>query len=63
MWDAFFWRGLIRAASGQVEGMQEVERALQLGMFPVLLAPLNWLEQDSPDFYATHVLPLLKRYQ
>ncbi|GHO92939.1 hypothetical protein KSF_029870 [Reticulibacter mediterranei] len=62
MWDAFFWRGLIRAASGQTEGIQDVEHALQLGMFPALLAPLSWLEQDKPDFYATHVLPLLKRY-
>jgi hypothetical protein len=62
-WDAFFWRGLIRAASGQVEGIQDVEHALQLGMFPALLAPLGWLEQDKPDFYTAHVLPLLKRYQ
>jgi tetratricopeptide (TPR) repeat protein len=63
MWDAFFWRGLIRLASGQTEGIQDVEYALQLGMFPVLLAPLHWLEQDKPEVYATTALPLLKRYQ
>ena len=36
-WDAFFWKGLMLVASGQIEGVQDMEHALQLGMFPVLL--------------------------
>jgi tetratricopeptide (TPR) repeat protein len=37
LWDAFFWKGLMLVASGQIEGVQDMEHALQLGMFPVLL--------------------------
>jgi hypothetical protein len=49
MWDAFFWQGLMLVSRGQVEGIQDVERALQLGMFPVLLAPLNHIAAVSSN--------------
>ena len=42
--------------------MDAVEKALEVGLPPVLLTPLYWLEKDLPDFYAQHAAPLLARY-
>jgi tetratricopeptide (TPR) repeat protein len=66
MWDAFFWKGLVLISSGQVEGIQAVEHALQLGMFPVLLAPLNHivaLSSNEAMKEALHTFPLLTTRQ
>jgi len=62
-WDAFFWRGMVCASLGQDEAaIAAVEKALALELPPVLLAPLSWFEQDKPDFYQKHVVPLMARY-
>lgn len=42
--------------------MDAVEKALEVGLPPVLLTPLYWLEKDFPDFYEKHAAPLLARY-
>ena len=59
-WDACFWNGMVRASLGQHgEAKAAIEKAMALGMPPVLLAPLHWLEQKQPDFYEEDVLPML----
>ena len=39
-----------------------VEKALEVELPPVLLTPLRWFEEDRPDFYQKHVVPLMARY-
>ncbi len=62
MWDAHFWQGVILASSAQQSAIPAIERALENDMPPVLLAPLQWLAQDQPDFYARHIHPFLLQY-
>ncbi|MDQ2886711.1 MAG: tetratricopeptide repeat protein [Chloroflexota bacterium] len=59
MWDAPFWLALIYGSEGRPEAVQALEQALQLGIPSVLLAPLHWLEEDQPAFYAQYLAPLL----
>ncbi len=61
-WDAYFWRGVAHASLSQNEDTKvAIEKSLELGLPPVLLTPLRWLEQDRPDFYIKYVVPLLAR--
>ncbi len=61
--DTFFWKGIVYASLEQDEAaIAAIEKALELELPPVLLAPLRWFEQDRPEFYAQHVVPLLARF-
>ncbi len=64
---ALFWKGMLsayyhQARSQETITMAAIEQALQLGLPPVLLTPLYWLEQDRPAFFATYLKPLLAQY-
>jgi tetratricopeptide (TPR) repeat protein len=48
-WDAHFWLGMARTYLGEPGAAEAVEKALELDIPPVLLAPLRWLKQDRPD--------------
>ncbi len=66
-WDAYFWKGMLSAYyyQGQVrleEARAMIERSLSVGLPPVLLKPLYWLEKDKPDFFEKYDRPLLERY-
>ncbi len=62
-WDAYFWKGMAYASLGRVEeATTAIEKALELELPPILLTPLRWFEQDSPDFYQQYVMPLMARY-
>ena len=61
--DAWFWKGIVCAGLGRdATAMESIEQALKAGLPPILLTPLYWLEQDSPNFYQEYAEPLLKRY-
>jgi tetratricopeptide (TPR) repeat protein len=63
-WDAYFWKGMACASLGRdEEALTALEKALAVGLPPVLLSPLHWLEQDKQDFYKNYVLTLLTRYE
>jgi hypothetical protein len=67
-YDAYFWKGMLLAYYYQGQTHAEtakalVEQALTLGMPPVLLTPLYWLEIDKPDFFVKCAEPLLERYE
>src|SRR5205814_5046307 len=58
VWDAYFWKGMLFAYyyqghSHQREkmAMEAIEKALEVGLPPILLTPLNWLEHDNPTFF------------
>ena len=62
-WKAHFWKGVVCAFLLQdEEAIAAVEKALELGLPPILLAPLRWLEQERPDFYGKYVVPLLAKH-
>jgi hypothetical protein len=62
--DAWFWKGVVCACLGRDEtAIKSIEQALKAGLPPILLTPLYWLEQDSPNFYQEYAEPLLKRYE
>jgi tetratricopeptide (TPR) repeat protein len=62
-WDVLFWYGLTCASLGRNEdALAALEKALTLGLPPILLAPLRWLEQDKADFYEQYAKPILARY-
>ena len=64
-WDAYFWKGMLCAyfyRGRDLVAMEAVEKALEVGLPPVLLTPLYWLEKDLPEFYERHVGPLPARY-
>ena len=62
-WDAYFWQGMVCASLGQdEEAIVAIEKSLELGLPPVLLAPLRWFEQDKPEFYEKYARSLLARY-
>ncbi len=66
-WDAYFWKGMFSAYyyRGQArleEARAMIEQALSVGLPPVLLTPLYWLEKDRPDFFEMYARPLLERY-
>ncbi len=63
-WDPYFWKGMICASLRRdEEAIAAIEKSLELGLPPVLLAPLRWLEPERPDFYEKFVIPLLARYE
>ncbi len=63
-WDAYFWRSMAYVSLGwDSEAQAVLDKALALGLPPVLLAPLRWLEQARPDFYQQYAVPLLSRYE
>jgi tetratricopeptide (TPR) repeat protein len=66
-WDAYFWKGMLTAYyhRGQTHvevAQQAVEKALELGLPPVLLTPLYWLEQDVPEAFERFAKGLLEKY-
>jgi len=62
--NASFWKGVVCTCLGRdAMAMESIEQALKAGLPPILLTPLNWLEQDSPNFYQEYAQPLLKRYE
>ncbi len=62
-WKAHFWKGMICAFLGQdEEAIAAIEKALDLELPPILLAPLRWFEQERPDFYGRYVIPLLAKH-
>jgi hypothetical protein len=42
--------------------VEAIEKALGVGLPPVLLMPLYWLERDRPDFFGEYARPLLEKY-
>ncbi len=61
--DPYFWKGMTYASLGrEEEAIASIEKALELELPLVLLTPLRWFEQDRPDFYQKHVVPLMARY-
>jgi tetratricopeptide (TPR) repeat protein len=61
--DAWFWKGVVCACLGRdATAKESIKQALKVGLPPILLTPLYWLEQDSPNFYQAYAEPLLKRY-
>jgi tetratricopeptide (TPR) repeat protein len=62
-WDIHFWKGMAYISLDQEEeAMVAIERALELGLPPILLTPLRWFERDRTDFYQKYVVPLMARY-
>lgn len=62
-WGAYFWKGMVNASFKRNEdAVTALEKALEVDLPPVLLAPLRWLEQDRQDFYERYVVQLLARY-
>jgi tetratricopeptide (TPR) repeat protein len=67
-WDAYFWKGMLaacyhRGGSQDSLTMAAIEHSLQVGLPPVLLTPLYWLEPDRPTFFAAHLKPLLAAHE
>ena len=60
MWDAHFWYGLLLCEQGQDEGSAAIKQALKLGMFPVLLFPLRWLQSSQPQLYEERIASMLR---
>jgi tetratricopeptide (TPR) repeat protein len=65
-WDPPFWNGMLSAyyhpGRSQIAS-EAVEKALALGMPPILLTPLYWLQRDRPDFFKRYAQPLLEKYK
>jgi tetratricopeptide (TPR) repeat protein len=62
-WSTYFWKGMAWASLGQnEEAVAAIERAVAMGLPPILLAPLCWFEQKRPDFYEEHLVLLLTNY-
>lgn len=62
-WDAHFWKGMTCAFLRQdEEAITAVKIALDLGLPPILLAPLHWLEQERPDYYEKYIVSILAKY-
>jgi tetratricopeptide (TPR) repeat protein len=64
LWDAYFWKGMACASlQRDEEAMAAIDKALEKGLPPALLAPLSWFKQERPEFYETYAAPLLARYE
>ena len=58
---AYFWKAMALALLEQYEMVITlIRKVLELDLPPVLLSPLQWLEESRPDLYQDHVKPLLK---
>ena len=56
-WDGYFWKGMTCASLGRdEEAIAAIEKALELELPPVLLAPLRWFEQDRPEPFFSRIL-------
>jgi tetratricopeptide (TPR) repeat protein len=61
---AYFWKGMVCASLGRdKDAFAAIEKALDLDLPPVLMAPLRWFEQDRPKFFEKYAKPLLARYE
>jgi len=63
--DCYFWKGMLCAyyyRGRPHTAMELIEKSLAMGLPPLLLTPLHWLEKDLPDFYEQFAEPLLTRY-
>jgi tetratricopeptide (TPR) repeat protein len=63
-WDAYFWKGLLCAYfyPGKLErATTAIEKALEVGLPPILLTPLYWLEKERPKSF-TALKVYLERY-
>jgi hypothetical protein len=63
--EPYFWQGLIRSYFVEQwrDAVSSLEKALTLGLPPVFLSPLRWLEQDCYDFHEKYVAPLFAQYK
>ncbi len=55
-----FWYGLLLCEQGQDEGLGTIKQTLNLGMFPVLLLSLRWLQSSQPRLYEEQIVPMLR---
>jgi tetratricopeptide (TPR) repeat protein len=63
-WPAYFWKGMACASlDWDKDAIAAIEKALELGLPPVLLAPLCWFERDRPKFFEKYANPLLARFE
>ena len=62
-WDAYFWKGMVCAYLGRNSmAIEAINTALAVGLPPLLLTPLYWLENDRPNFFSEYAAPLLHQY-
>ncbi len=63
-WEAYFWLGMVEVSLRRDDiAIDIVENALKIGLPPVLLTPLRWLEQERSDFYEKYIVPMFSRYK
>jgi tetratricopeptide (TPR) repeat protein len=63
-WKVHFWIGMTYAFLGRDEdAVASIEKALELALPPILLAPLRWFAQERPDFYGKYAVPLIARFE
>jgi tetratricopeptide (TPR) repeat protein len=61
-WEAYFWQGMVDISLRMDESaIASLEGALEKGLPPVLLSPLQWLAQERSDFYEIYIIPLFAR--
>lgn len=67
-WDAYFWKAMLSAyyyqgqsSAGKTKTL--IEKSLQLGLPPILLTPLYWLEKDRPKIFESCAELLLLKYE
>ena len=62
-WDVPFWIGMASALCGETEiARRSIEAALDMGLPPLLLKPLYWLETQCHDFFEQYAKALLQRF-
>jgi tetratricopeptide (TPR) repeat protein len=64
-WDAYFWQGMLCAYFYKERhrlAIEAIDKSLEVGLPPVLLAPLHWLEEDRPIFFEWYAISLLEKY-
>ena len=58
---ALFWNAMALALLKQDErAITMIRKVLELELPPVLLSPLQWLEESRPDLYQDHIKVLLQ---
>ncbi len=62
-WDPHFWTGFLSAMQGETEiARQAIETALDMGLPPLLLTPLYWLQSLRPEFFEQYAEKLLQQF-